>query len=90
MSDNPLDKIPAHNRISIRAVLVHEGEDAAANGIPKEEILETENLVAMTSNFKDSGRMDNVYTHLPVSNVQNIDLGYQLHQSGEFIAKSKP
>lgn len=30
MSDNPLDKIPAHNRISIRAVLVHEGEDAGA------------------------------------------------------------
>jgi hypothetical protein len=30
MSDNPLDKIPAHNRVSIRAVLVHEGEDASA------------------------------------------------------------
>jgi hypothetical protein len=30
MSDNPLDKVPAHNRVSIRAVLVHEGEDASA------------------------------------------------------------
>jgi len=27
MSDNPLDRIPAYNRVSIRAVLVHEGED---------------------------------------------------------------
>jgi len=27
MSDNPLDRLPAHNRVSIRAVLVHEGED---------------------------------------------------------------
>lgn len=30
MSDNPLDRLPAHNRVSIRAVLVHEGEDAGA------------------------------------------------------------
>lgn len=63
---------------------------AAANGITREEILETENLVAITSNVKDSGRMDNVYTHLPVRNVQNTDLGYQLYQSGRVVAKSKP
>lgn len=63
---------------------------AAANGIPREEILETENLVAITSNCKDSGQMDNVYTHLPVRNVQNTDLGYQLYQSGGVFAKSKP
>jgi hypothetical protein len=30
MSDNPLDNLPTHNRLSIRAVLVHEGEDASA------------------------------------------------------------
>jgi hypothetical protein len=30
MSDNPLDKIPQHNRVSIRAVLVRDGEDADA------------------------------------------------------------
>ena len=30
MNDSPLDKVPAHNRVSIRAVLVHEGEDASA------------------------------------------------------------
>jgi muramidase (phage lysozyme) len=29
MSDNPLDRIPAHNRVSIRAVLVRAGEDPA-------------------------------------------------------------
>jgi hypothetical protein len=27
---NPMDKLPAHNRVSIRAVLVHEGEDPSA------------------------------------------------------------
>jgi hypothetical protein len=30
MSDNPMDRLPAHNRVSIRAVLVHEGEDPSA------------------------------------------------------------
>lgn len=30
MSDNPLDIIPVHNRVSIRAVLVRDGEDPSA------------------------------------------------------------
>ena len=30
LAGNPLDKLPAHNRVSIRAVLVHEGEDPSA------------------------------------------------------------
>ena len=30
MSDNPLDRLPTHNRVSIRAVLVHDGEDPSA------------------------------------------------------------
>lgn len=30
MTDNLLDKLPALNRVSIRAVLVNEGEDASA------------------------------------------------------------
>lgn len=30
MSDNPLDRLPAYDRVSIRAVLVHDGEDPAA------------------------------------------------------------
>jgi hypothetical protein len=29
-ADNPMDKLPAHNRVSIRAVLVHPGEDPNA------------------------------------------------------------
>jgi hypothetical protein len=29
MSDNPLDRIPRFDRVSIRAVLVNEGEDAS-------------------------------------------------------------
>ncbi|HET6307128.1 MAG TPA: hypothetical protein VFG12_08080, partial [Rhodopila sp.] len=36
-SDSPMDKLPAHDRVSIRAVLVREGEDPgpalAASGI---------------------------------------------------------
>jgi hypothetical protein len=27
MSDNPLDRIPSHDRVSVRAVLVRDGED---------------------------------------------------------------
>lgn len=30
LSDSSLDKVPAYNRISTRAILVHEGEDAGA------------------------------------------------------------
>lgn len=30
MSDNPLDRLPAFDRVSIRAVLVHAGEDPSA------------------------------------------------------------
>jgi hypothetical protein len=30
MSDNPLDRISRHDRVSLRAILVHQGEDAAA------------------------------------------------------------
>ncbi len=30
MSDNPLDRLPAYDRVSIRAVLVHDGEDPSA------------------------------------------------------------
>lgn len=30
MNNTPLDTVPAHNRISVRAVLVHEGEDPSA------------------------------------------------------------
>jgi hypothetical protein len=30
MSDNPLDRLSAFNRVSIRAVLVHDGEDPSA------------------------------------------------------------
>ncbi len=30
MSDNPLDRLPTHNRVSIRAVLVRDGEDPSA------------------------------------------------------------
>jgi hypothetical protein len=59
-------------------------------GIPRKEILETENLVAITSHFKDSGEMDKVYTHLPERNVHNTDLGYQLYQSGRVAATSAP
>jgi hypothetical protein len=30
MSDNPLNRISRHDRVSLRAILVHQGEDAAA------------------------------------------------------------
>jgi hypothetical protein len=62
---------------------------AAANGMPREEILEVEDLVARRSDFKGQP-LDKVYTHLAVRNIQNTDLGYQLFQSGRVAATSKP
>jgi hypothetical protein len=62
---------------------------AAANGMPRAEILEGEGLVARGSDFKGQP-LDKVYTHLAVRNIQNTDLGYLLYQSGRVAATSKP
>jgi len=63
---------------------------AAANGMTREEILEVEDLVARRSHFQGNPEMDKTYTHLPVRNIKNTDLGYWLYQSGRVTAKSKP
>ena len=63
---------------------------AAANGISREEILRIEDVVASTSHFHDDPEMDKTYTHLPVRNVKNTDLGYLLYHSGRIAATPKP
>jgi hypothetical protein len=63
---------------------------AAANGMSRTEILEVEDLVARGSHFHGRPEMDKIYTHLPVRNIRNTDLGFQLLQSGKIAATSKP
>jgi hypothetical protein len=63
---------------------------AAANGMPRAKTLEVEDLVARRSHFRGDPEKDKIYTHLPVRNVRNTDLGYQLFQSGKIAATSKP
>ncbi len=60
---------------------------AAANGIPKGEVLEIENLVTRSSHYGPREKMDKTYTHLPRINVENIDLGYHLYQAGRIAVK---
>jgi hypothetical protein len=62
---------------------------AAANGMTREEILAAEDVVARGSAFKGQ-ILDKTYTHLPVRNIQNTDLGYWLYQSSRVAGTSKP
>jgi hypothetical protein len=59
---------------------------AAADGIPRDEILEIENRVARDSHYDRDKQMDKTYTHLPKVNVENTDLGIQLYQTGRIAA----
>ncbi len=55
---------------------------AAAAGIPRDDILRIENLVANTSNFDKNAEFDKTYIHLPTINIKNTDIGYHLYRSG--------
>jgi hypothetical protein len=59
---------------------------AAANGIPRNEILEIQNQIARRSHYDPNTEMDKTYTHLPTRNIKNTDLGYHLYQSGRIAA----
>jgi RHS repeat-associated protein len=58
------------------------GMYAAAGGISRGDILSTENDVAKNSKYAAGTQMDSIYTHLPVRNVTNTDIGMRLIQSG--------
>jgi hypothetical protein len=63
---------------------------AAANGIPKWQTLWMEDWIARNSVYKGGTVMDKTYTHLPVLNVKNTDLGYELYQSGRIAPDYRP
>ena len=56
--------------------------NSRAKGWPTRHILSIENDVAMTSSFPKGTKMHSTYTHLPVRNVRNTDIGMQLVISG--------
>ncbi len=56
---------------------------AAAAGISRADILEVENLVAMSSHYAKGTEFDPRYTYLPTRNVKNTNLGYKLFETGK-------
>jgi hypothetical protein len=56
---------------------------AAANGIPRAELLAAQDLTALLgSNFRDDKEMGSLLLFLPEVNVKNTNLGYDLYESG--------
>lgn len=63
----------------------------ASSGISREEILRVQDAYAAEySRYPPDTVMDKTYTHLPVRNVANTDLGFQLYQSSGIHAAAKP
>ncbi|MGH9736306.1 MAG: hypothetical protein ACRD8A_17175 [Candidatus Acidiferrales bacterium] len=58
------------------------GMCAASAGITREHILTIENDVAIGGHYAKGTPMDSTYTHLPVRNVTNTDIGMRLVLSG--------
>ena len=64
---------------------------AASSGMSRDEILRIEDaFAARESRYRPETEMDKIYTHLPVRNVANTDLGFQLYQSGGIHAAARP
>ena len=61
------------------------GMYAAASNITRNQILDVENTVARGSTYAKGTVMDSTYTHLPVRNVTNTDIGMRLIQSGSYV-----
>jgi RHS repeat-associated protein len=69
------------NFIDSATILI--GMYASSAGIARGEILSIQNFVAKGSKYAKDTPMDSTYTHLPVRNVTNTDIGMRLVQSGE-------
>ena len=61
----------------------------AANGIAREQSLMIQDFVARDSHYGPKVEMDKTYTHLPIRNIRNTDIGYSLYQSGRIAATSQ-
>lgn len=63
-------------------VLILIGMYAAAAHISREEILSMEGFAARNGKYAVGTVMDSTYSHLPVRNVMNTDIGMRLMTSG--------
>ena len=54
---------------------------AAAAGIPRAVALEIQNYVARNSHYPPGTKYDDFYRNLPIRNVRNTDIGYELFRS---------
>jgi len=64
---------------------------AASSGMSRDGILRMQDAyAARNSRYSSKDEMDKTYTHLPVRNVANTDLGFQLYQSGGIHAAARP
>jgi len=64
---------------------------SASSGVSRDEILRMQDAYAARySRFRPGTDMDKTYIHLPVRNVANTDLGFQLYQSGGIHAAAGP
>jgi len=64
---------------------------AASSGMSRDEILRIQDAFAAgESRYRPETEMDKTYTHLPVRNVANTDLGFELYQSGRIHAAVGP
>lgn len=61
------------------------GMYAASAGVTRGQILSIENDVARNGRYAAGTPMDSTYTHLPVRNVTNTDIGMRLIQSGAYV-----
>jgi len=74
------DRIPTKVFEDFSTVAI--GLYGAARGIPADAILSMEDSYAATHSYFGSVVMDSTYVHLPVTNVWNTRLGYDLFNSG--------
>jgi len=64
---------------------------AVSSGMSRDETLRMQDAyAARNSSYSPKIEMDKTYTHLPVRNVANTDLGFQLYQSGGIHAAAGP
>lgn len=64
---------------------------AASSGMSRDEMLRIQDAFAAgESRYPPDTVMDKTYTHLPVRNVANTDLGFQPYQSGGIHAAAGP
>lgn len=68
----------------IDAATIAIGVYAASANMKIDTILSIQDVIAKTSTYPAKTRMDDTYTHLPLRNVINTQIGYDLVKNGQF------